>query len=167
MPDPTSKLTILPMNLPRDLDITVRLVEATYIASFGSADRFHEADGKGIEKYITKVTKKCHDLPGSCVHLWDGDTIVGQAEMQPWKNDPSLGYVNTYYLIPEYRGNGFGKQIDEYVVEYLRSQGFTDARLSVSITNEVAQRFYLRQGWVNLGVREDIPGLYLMGRSLE
>ncbi|MBH8555831.1 hypothetical protein I8751_26485 [Nostocaceae cyanobacterium CENA357] len=41
------------------------------------------------------------------------------------------------------------------------------ARLSVSPTNLVAMRFYLKQGWVDLGQREDAPEVHDLEKTYE
>ena len=76
------------------------------------------------------------------------------------------GYVNLYYLAPQYRDQGWGRFLDGYAVSYLTSLGFSAARLSVSPTNLQAMRFYAKQGWTDLGPRPDAPEVHLMGRDL-
>ena len=64
---------------------------------FGSDERFFEEDGKGHERYLRQIQDRSQAFPGCCVHVWDGDQIVGQIELNRFKDDPSIGYVNLYY----------------------------------------------------------------------
>jgi ribosomal protein S18 acetylase RimI-like enzyme len=87
--------------------------------------------------------------------------------MRRWKHDLSVGYVNLFYLIPEFRGRGFGRQLDRYAANFFNQLGCQSARLSVSLTNQVAMRFYLRQGWIDLGQREDAPEVHYLEKTYE
>ncbi|MBD2168314.1 GNAT family N-acetyltransferase [Calothrix membranacea FACHB-236] len=100
------------------------------------------------------------EIPNSCVHVWKQEQIIGQIEMMRCRNDSSVGYVNLFYLTPEFRGLGFGQQLDEHAADFFQRLGCHSARLNVSPTNRVAMRFYLKHGWVDLGQREDDPEVH-------
>jgi len=104
-------------------------------------------------------------IPASCVHVWSGQTIVGQLEMGEHKSVPRMGYVNLYYLVPAYRGRGLGRSLDEYTTTFLRGLGFACARLNVSPTNHQAVRFYLKNGWRDLGPHERHPYVHVMEKN--
>jgi ribosomal protein S18 acetylase RimI-like enzyme len=87
-------------------------------------------------------------------------------EMDQFKDDPTIGYVNLYYLIPGYRDRGLGLRLDEHATSYLRARGFHKARLSVSPTNVRAMKFYLKNAWQDLGPRPDHPEVHLMEKDL-
>ena len=164
--NPNPELKFEPINLDLHSDICVRFRADSYVCSFGSDARFYEEAGKSGELYLTRIAERMIQLPGSCVHVWQGQAIVGQIELNRYKTDPSLGYVNLYYLAPQYRDQGWGRFLDGYAVSYLTSLGFSAARLSVSPTNLQAMRFYAKQGWTDLGPRPDAPEVHLMGRDL-
>ena len=153
-----------------DLDSTAETAVAfradSFACSFGSAERFYETDGHGHERYLVWLRRLMQSIPGSCVHAWDGGTIVGQIEMNRFKGEADLGYVNLYYLIPDYRNRGLGRYLDEYATKFLHSLGFPAARLSVSPTNQQALRFYTKNGWRDLGARADHPEVHLMEKRL-
>lgn len=73
----------------------------SFIESFGSADRFYEHAGPGGERYLDGLRAKLRTLPGSCVHAWLGDTIVGQLELRCDAANAAEGYGSLYYLAPE------------------------------------------------------------------
>jgi GNAT superfamily N-acetyltransferase len=132
------------------------------VCSFRSAERFYEADGKGHERYLAWLRERMQSIPGSCVHVWAGATIIGQMEMGRFKGDPRMGYVNLYYLIPAYRNRGLGHCLDRYATAFLGGLGFQGARLNVSPTNGQAMRFYLKNGWRDLGPSQQHPHVHVM-----
>jgi ribosomal protein S18 acetylase RimI-like enzyme len=150
-------LEFKPINLERHQDLCVQFRADSFVCSFGSAARFYEEDGHGAERYLQWLRQRIAEIPNSCVHVWKGEQIIGQMEMRRWKHDLSVGYVNLFYLIPKFRGQGLGQQLDRYAANCFKQLGCQSARLSVSPTNLAAMRFYLKQDWIDLGQREDAP----------
>jgi ribosomal protein S18 acetylase RimI-like enzyme len=163
----SSILEFKPINLEQHQDLCVQFRADSYVCSFGSADRFYKQDGSGAKGYLQWLRQRTIEIPDSCVHGWKGEQIIAQIEMRCWKYDSSVGYVNLFYLIPEFRGQGFGKQLDKHAANFFRHLGCKTARLSVSPTNLVAMRFYLKHGWVDLGQREDAPEVHYLEKSYE
>lgn len=159
-------LTFLPIDLEKTRDLCLRFREDSFIASFGDTSRFHEADGKGGERYLEWLGQILASDPAAAVHVWEGDTIIGQIELGRSKAEPDLGSVFLFYLAPEKRGQGFSKHLDEYAMKYMRSLGLKKARLSVSPTNTRAVKFYEKQGWKDLGPRPDHPEVNYMMKIL-
>lgn len=162
-----STLEFRPINVEQSQDLCVRFRADSFVCSFGSADRFYEEDGSGADRYLHWLRQRIIKIPNSCVHLWQGEQIIGQIEMGRWIHDPNIGYVNLFYLIPEFRGQGFGQQLDRYTANFFNQLGLQSARLSASLTHLVAMRFYLRQGWVDLGQREDAPEVHYLEKTYE
>jgi ribosomal protein S18 acetylase RimI-like enzyme len=160
-----STLEFKPINVEQYQDLCVHFRADSFVCSFGSADRFYEEDGSGVNGYLHWLRQQIAENPNSCVHVWQGERIVGQMEMRRWKRDPSIGYVNLFYLIPEFRGRGFGRQLDQYAANFCSQLGCRSARLSVSPTNLMAVKFYLKQGWVDLGQREDAPEVHYFEKT--
>ena len=77
-----------------------------------------------------------------------------------------MGYVNLYYVAPQWRGKGIAGALDEYVVAYLLAEGCTRARLTVSKTNPRAISFYTKFGWQDAGTRLDVPRTLFMEKIL-
>ena len=166
-PQPSSpELRFEPIDLDSAADIAIAFRADSFVCSFGSAERFYEADGKGHERYLAWLRERMRSIPGSCVHVWSGATIVGQIEMGRLKDEAELGYVSLYYLAPAYRNRGLGRRLDEYVTALLREQGFRAARLHVSPTNEQALRFYRKNGWLDLGPSAQHPYVHVMEKKL-
>ncbi|MGV2827766.1 GNAT family N-acetyltransferase [Myxosarcina sp. GI1(2024)] len=136
------------------------------ICSFGSAALLYQKDGSRVEEYFQWLRQRMTEIPNSCVHVWQEEQIIGQIEISRWKHDSSVGYVNLFYLIPEFRGRGFGRQLERYAANFLKQLGCKLARLSVSSTNIAAMKFYLKHGWIDLGQREDLPEVHYFTKSL-
>ncbi len=158
-------LAFKPINLEHHQDLCVRFRADSFVCSFGSADRFYGEDGNGAEEYLQWLKQRIAEIPSSCVHVWQGEQIIGQMEMRRWKHNPSLGYVNLFYLIPAFRGQGLGQELDRYAASFFQQLGCQSARLSVSPTNLAATRFYRKHGWIDLGPREDAPEVHYFEKT--
>lgn len=122
--------------------------------------------GDSVEEYLEWLAKRMIEAPGSCVHIWQRGGIIGQMEMGRFRMDPSIGYVNLFYLIPDCRGRGLGAQLDRYAVDFLRRAGHRAARLCVSPTNLPAVAFYRKHQWQDMGPRADHPEVNYMEKQL-
>lgn len=158
-------LEFKPINLERDQDLCVQFRADSFMSSFGSADRFYKEDGSGAEEYLQWLRQRMIEISNSCVHIWKEEQTIGQIEMSRWKHDASVGYVNLFYLTSEFRGQGFGQQLDQYAARFFKHLGCQSARLSASLTNRPAMRFYLKHGWVDLGQRKDDPEVHYLKKK--
>lgn len=163
----SSTLEFKSIDLEQHQDLCVQFRVDSFVCSFGSADHFYEVNGSGVERYLQWLRQRITKMPNSCIHIWKGEQIIGQIEMGRWQNDSSIGYVNLFYLIPEFRGQGFGQQLDRHAANFFRHLGCKSVRLSVSPTNPVAMRFYLKHGWVDLGQRGGVPEVYYLEKTYE
>jgi len=154
------------IDLENDQETTLKFREDSFRESFGDANRFFEADGQGHIRYLKWLREKIEKNPHYAVHVWVRDQIVGQVELGVLKGDPSIGYVNLYYLIPEMRGTGLSTQLDHYAVKVLSDLGFRKMRLSVSPSNLRAVKFYEKMGWRDVGPRPDHPEVSLMEKLI-
>ncbi len=141
-------------------DQAVRFREDSFMCSFGDAARFNPSEHIGWLK--TKLEKD----PWWGVYIWLDSQLIGQLQFGQFKLEPSAGYINLYYLIPEMRGKGFSDQLDEYAMSVLKRKGFKKAYLSVSPTNPRAIRYYTRMGWIDRGSRPDAPEVILMEKRI-
>ncbi|GAB4474937.1 MAG: hypothetical protein OHK0037_36020 [Elainellaceae cyanobacterium] len=156
MPLSTDLLEFRPIDLAQHHQLCVQFRADAFLCSFGSVERFYEPDGTGAVAYLRWLEQRIADLPNSCVHLWQNEQIIGQIELGRWKRDPSVGYVNLFYLAPDFRGRGLGAHLDEYAAQFFWERGHRRARLSASPTNLVAIAFYRKRGWIDLGQRDDM-----------
>ena len=152
------------VDLTRHFDTCVRFREDSYICSFGDATQFYGDDNRGVDRYSQFLTERMASFPGSCQHAWLGDRIVGQLEMGRVRADASIGYVNLFYLIPEMRGQGLGAELDDRAECFFVEHGVLRARLSVSVQNACAWRFYMKRGWVDQGPSSE-PGVHWLDKQ--
>jgi ribosomal protein S18 acetylase RimI-like enzyme len=147
-------------------DTAVAFRADSFVCSFGSAAGFYEADGRGHERYLAWLRERLQSLPGSCVHAWIGNEIVGQIEMGHLKNQPGVGYVYLYYLAAPHRNRGLGRELDHYATAFLRGLGLRAVRLNASPTNQQAMRFYEKNGWADLGPSAAHPEVHVLEKTL-
>jgi GNAT superfamily N-acetyltransferase len=160
-----SILQFQPIDLAQHQELCLQFRADSFVCSFGSAERFYNEDGSGAAEYLHWLNRRMKEIPNSCVHVWQAGRIIGQLEMRRWKPDPEVGYVNLFYLIPKYRAQGLGQQLDQYAADFFAQLGCRAARLSASPTNGRAMRFYLKQGWVDLGPRADVPEVHYLQKT--
>ncbi len=95
------------------------------------------------------------DTIGACVFLsWSGDRLVGFASYDP-RQRPEVGIVGHNCVLPEFRGNGFGKQQVREIVRRFRVMGITLARVSTGESPffAPAQHMYTACGFRESGRR--------------
>ena len=170
-------LVFEPIDLHAHTDICIRFRADSFRCSFGTTEAFHGPDaqtptkvfpgGESVEEYVEWLAKRMEDIPGSCVHVWQRGTIIGQIEMGRFRLDPTIGYVNLFYLTPEFRGKGLGGHLDQFAVDFLHRAGHRAARLCVSPTNLPAVAFYRKHRWQDVGPRPDHPHVHYMEKKLE
>jgi GNAT superfamily N-acetyltransferase len=145
-------LTFLPINLDLHSDLCIRFRSDSFVESFGSDKPFFEEDGLGDARYLDWLKSRISTRYGG-FHIWLNGEIVGQMELGERKNEDDFGYINLYYLVPQWRGKGLSEALDKFAMDFLRSLGFKKARLSVSPTNLRAVQFYKKNGWADIGER--------------
>ncbi|MEL6249774.1 MAG: GNAT family N-acetyltransferase [Cyanobacteria bacterium J06627_15] len=158
----TGQLTFKPIDLAQHADLCVQFRRDAMACSFeDGAARFDRESGANGEQYLEWLKQRIVELPEGCVHLLEGDQVVGQIELQ-LRGQQTLGDVKLLYLIPSARGRGLGEALHDYVIQVFQQVGVVKAQLSVSPTNERAVVFYQRHGWQSLGARPDLPEVTLM-----
>jgi ribosomal protein S18 acetylase RimI-like enzyme len=145
------------IELPRDADTAVEFRRDSYVCSFGSDDAFG-----GRETYLQWLTDRIARHPDGHVHVWNGDTIIGQMEMHLRPERPDQGYINLFYLVSPERGHGFGNALHAYAMDFMRRHGVSTVHLSVSPTNTRALAYYRKHGWKDLGLRPGRDNVNLM-----
>lgn len=74
-----------------------------------------------------------------------------------WDNTP---FMNMLYFLNGFRGRGYGRQIVEHWEKQMRQEGY-DTVMTSSLSDEQAQHFYRKLGYVDSG------SLLLPGEALE
>ena len=111
--------------------------------SHGSEENFSEEE---TIKWFHRIST---NNPDSFLHIWKDKQIIGQLEFKPrieTSDGKTAGYINLFYLIPEFRCSGLGQKIHDYVLEQLSKDGCQGAMLRYIPGNTRAERFYIRNG---------------------
>ena len=156
-----TKLTYRPLNLHHHRDLIIQYRVDAFICSFGNADKFWKKDPQA-EQYIEWLHSKLAIDPNSMAHVLLDDVIIGQIELGHFKNDPKIGYVYLFYLVPEMRGKNLASQLDQYAMHYFHNEGYKSAMLSVSPSNTRVIKFYERMGWHKSDIQHDDRELIFM-----
>ena len=156
-----SDLQYKPIDLDRHTEVFLDFICDTHLCSFGTMEGFRDENGQGAERFIERVRARLAEEPGSCLHVWRNGEIVGQLHLGRFV-DPAIGYINLFYVSPAWRSTGVASAMENYACAYLQAQGFQSACLSVAAQNHRAIRFYEKQGWTDLGPRQDKPGTHNM-----
>jgi diamine N-acetyltransferase len=87
---------------------------------------------------------------------------IGYLSIKPERQSHSL-LLSKLYLLPLYRGQGFGRQAIQFMEKVARQTGLSKAVLMVSKKNVSAITFYEHCGYQNVGpVVKDIGGGFAM-----
>jgi ribosomal protein S18 acetylase RimI-like enzyme len=134
-------LTYRTIDPAADADFAVEAYLDACRASYGDDTTF-----PGRRRHLAWLRSRVEEFPeGHVLALLDG-RCVGQMELQvPY--GLTRGYVNLFYVVPELRGQGYGKRMHEHAERYFRSWEADRAELHVSATNERAAAFYRSLGY--------------------
>jgi len=146
--------------LNADGQVCVRFRLDAFICSFDQDGLYEQAGPNGIV-YLEKLRQRQAKFPDGYVHVWQGGKIIGQMEMQIVE-EPPIGYVNLFYLVPEMRSSVVAHALHAYAMAFCAGQHVQPARLSVSPTNQRAISFYQIHGWCDMGPRPEKEEVNLM-----
>jgi ribosomal protein S18 acetylase RimI-like enzyme len=138
------------IELPNDSSTIISFRKDSYTVSFGDASQFGNA-----WDYLKKIENRLQQFPGGLVIVEHNNQAVGQIEMQIKEYEfENIGYVNLFYLIPEYRGKGMGSELIGYAERFFASYNIMEYQLRAAITNARALNFYNKHGFRILRTEE-------------
>lgn len=118
----------------------------SFRVSFGETTNFEEAD------YLSWLEEKIAEFPAGFVLIEEDEKYIGQLELSIREYErKNIGYVHLYYLIPEKRGFGIGKELQNYAIQFFEKNKINEYHLRVSPTNTGAIRFYRKVGMEEAG----------------
>jgi len=62
-----------------------------------------------------------------------------------------FGYINLLYLLPEFRNNGLGEKLVDFICTQLKNEQCAYAQLRYIPANLQAVSFYRKHGWADVG----------------
>lgn len=131
--------------------------ERTWIFAHGSSDGFSP------EGYIENAT--LHHLcdKEAVLCFFDEEERVGLLDMDTARGaDEGIGWISLLYLAEEYRNTGYGVQLLARAIKKYTNMGRTRLQLNVTESNEAARAFYKKQGFEEIGHRENRLGRLLL-----
>lgn len=148
-----------PVDLQESLELCVAFRRDAHLLSQGVEVEFN------VEECIQWFLKITSDPSCGFEHLWLNDRIIGQIEYRSaiQKERECFGYINLLYLLPEYRGQGYGLQLQHYMFQQFIAQECSHAYLRYFPQNLAAGRFYAKHGWQRVGLR-DAKGQVMINR---
>lgn len=150
------------IDIERDKDLIIKFRKDSYVVSFGSEEGF----GDEIA-YINRIRERVNRFPNGQVIIEVENIPIGQMELQIKEFDEKeIGYVNLYYLIPEYRDKGLGKDLIHYAEDFFRKSNVSEYHLRVSPTNQRAIKLYTKFGMVKLREENEKYLVYRMRKLL-
>lgn len=141
-------------------EMAIKFRRDSFVCSFGTDKDF--GDDQEYLEWVDQLVKK---FPNGFVMVRQGDQLIGQLELQIMKyENREIGYVNLYYLIPEYRGRGLGKQLHQYAINFFTDYQVAEFHLRVSPGNKQAMSFYRKRGMSEIG--NEIDGKVIRMRGI-
>lgn len=141
-----------PIDLSIDTETIIKYRKDSYKVSFGDESMFGNNDD-----YLNKINERLLRFPGGLVIVEKDGLPIGQIELQI-KNieNKDVGYVNLFYLTPEYREKGYGLILIDYAERFFKKHKLKEYQLRVSTTNQRAISFYKKNGFNLLYIEEKI-----------
>ncbi|GJL93629.1 MAG: hypothetical protein DHS20C05_00340 [Hyphococcus sp.] len=149
-------LRFRPVRPLADANRLIRYGRDLYVESLGTDAEFCRDYGVYGQRFPMWIAACAARDPALAVFLLKEGAPVGFAAMGVARDRqglkaPTTGLVHHFYVDPSCRGQGYGGLLDDYARAKLKSAGCSFARLNVTKSNARAIRFYLAQGWRDIG----------------
>ncbi len=141
-------MELVPVDLNTNLELCIQFRRDTHILSYGTDETFDR------DQCIDWFNQQKQSNANGFLHVICDGAIVGQLEFKSALDDAEkglLGYINLIYLIPEYRGKGYGIKLQNYIFTQFKEDKCTSAYLRYLPDNRSAGIFYLKNGWSKSG----------------
>ena len=150
------------MDTDKDKDIIVKFRKDSYVVSFGSEAGFGDEN-----TYLQRMEERVRKFPDGQVIIEKDQEPIGQMELQIREYEGTeIGYVNLFYLIPEYRSKGLGKELVRYAESFFRQFNVSEYHLRVSPDNQRAISLYMNSGMMKIREENEIYPVWRMSKSL-
>ncbi|HIF5642077.1 TPA: GNAT family N-acetyltransferase [Vibrio parahaemolyticus] len=143
-------MEFIPVNIEMDdtLNLCMRFRRDAHIVSFGNDFSFNADE---TEAWFTKLST--FDDSGF-YHVFNNDEVIGQIEFRNGLVDEQgikFGYINLLYLLPEFRNNGLGSKLEDFILAKFKNNQCAYAQLRYIPANLQAVSFYRKHGWFDVG----------------
>lgn len=129
----------------------------TWVFAHGSLEGFSP------ESYIENAAfHRLYDKE-AVLCFYDGEERMGLMDMDVARGaDEGIGWISLIYLAEEYRNQGYGVQLLARALKKYTDLGRTRLQLNVAESNLAARAFYKKQGFEEIGHRENRLGRLLL-----
>lgn len=157
-----SNLRIVPMDLEKDSGLYSECYADAWRNAHGSLVGF------AAKPYLETARRLSKQNPEYVSKAYFGDDFAGIVELDPeLMKYLGAGWISFCYLLPEYRGKGYGVQLVGHAVSVFRRQQRKSLRLHVAQTNKSAISFYEKLGFNHISTDSGaICPLLLMEKPL-
>ncbi|WP_342602913.1 GNAT family N-acetyltransferase [Peribacillus sp. FSL E2-0159] len=156
------KLIFRTIDTDKDKDIIVKFRKDSFVVSFGSEDGFGDEN-----TYLQRMKERVCKFPEGQVIIEKDQEPIGQMELQIRAyEETEIGYVNLFYLIPDYRSKGLGKELVRYAENFFRQFNVSEYHLRVSPDNHRAIRLYTSSGMVKICEENETYPVWRLSKSL-
>lgn len=138
-----------------DLALAAVFKRRTCVVAMGD-DTFFEQWFPATRPY-SMFARTYMDDPRALIALaWMYGTAIGllEARVRTDEDGAEVGWVNNYYLEPEWRGQGLGRQMEECAMSFFRTHQLSRAGLRTHPDSQ-AMGFYTHMGWGDPKVDRD------------
>lgn len=146
-----------------DADLVVANHHDACVETFGAEAAPYHYEGRA--RYLRWLAGHVEEFPDGHMLAFAGGRCVGQLELQvPY--GLSVGYVNLFYVTPEFRGAGYGRRLNDYAERYFRAWEAARVELHAARSNERAVGFYRAMGYRVIGVGRRDRLMWRMAKEL-
>ena len=139
-----------PLQFPRDSAFFDRCYADAWATAHGSTA------GYSPGPYL-RSAKRHSKTPHAVVRLLSGNDVVGMIDLDPDRGRrEGYGWISFFYLLPDYRGKGWGAQLLGHALWFCEIHGRDRVRLVVAEDNVHARGFYEHFGFT---VVDSMPGV--------
>ena len=131
-----SSLRLVPFDLENNRDLFLRCYADTWQIAHGSLSGFDE------ESIYRASLIRASTSPKALNGLWEADRLVGLLALDERRGGhQKLLWISFFYIMPELRGQGYGRALMGYAEELARELGRNELQLCTARTNPSLQ-FY-------------------------
>ncbi|MGY0616108.1 GNAT family N-acetyltransferase [Vibrio sp. FJH11] len=141
-------MEFVPVNIEEQLDLCISFRKDAYAVSYGNTDGF------SCEETTSWFYRLASFSDAGFFHVVMNGETIGQIEFRKGFLDDDgvkYGYINLLYLKPEFRNNGLGSKLQDFIFSQLKSAKCEYVQLRYLPANSQGITFYRKHGWLDVG----------------
>ncbi|MBA2173731.1 GNAT family N-acetyltransferase [Halobacillus locisalis] len=144
------------ISFEKDKDKLLEFRKDAQLVSEGTLENYDFA------AYLQRMRRRIETNTNGQVFIIENRKVIGQigAELRGGE-----GYVNLFYLVPEFRGRGYGRKMVAFAEDFFIKQGVRTYRLRVARSNKQALNLYKKSG-LEIVEEDEQECTYIMKRKI-